>query len=158
MGCTPCGVQSSLRFEPCCLEQLRLARVRSRPCGPKSDLPVGAAQARAAKGRAARASARPQAPGAVRRNCAKDDPASARPKGNTSRWVTTDDYRSRWILKEMAGTARFNLTIDTRGTVTGCTVTCSTGHAPLGAATCEMVTRRARPEAAHGGTRQAGGG
>ena len=52
----------------------------------------------------------------------------------------------------MAGTARFNLTIGTRGTVTGCTITRSTGHAPLGAATCEMVTRRARPQAAHGGT------
>ena len=54
----------------------------------------------------------------------------------------------------MAGTARFNLTIGTRGTVTGCTITHSTGHAPLGAATCEMVTRRARPQAAHGGTRR----
>jgi protein TonB len=66
--------------------------------------------------------------------------------------VTNDDHRSRWILEEMAGTARFNLTIDTRGKVTGCTITRSTGHAPLGAATCKIVTRRARFAAARSGT------
>lgn len=80
------------------------------------------------------------------------DPVGARAKGNVSRWVTNDDYRSRWILEEMAGTARFNLTINTRGKVTGCTITRSTGHAPLDAATCEIVTRRARFDAARDGT------
>ena len=80
------------------------------------------------------------------------DPVGARVKGNASRWVTNDDYRSRWILEEMAGTARFNLAIDTRGKVTGCTITRSTGHAPLDAATCELVTRRARFDAARDGT------
>lgn len=80
------------------------------------------------------------------------DPVGARPKGKPSRWVTNDDYRSRWILEEMAGTARFNLTIDTRGEVTDCAITRSTGHAPLDAATCELVTRRARFDAARDGT------
>ncbi len=80
------------------------------------------------------------------------DPVGARPKGNTSRWVTNDDYRSRWILEEMASTARFSLAIDARGKVTGCTVTRSTGHAPLDAATCDLVTKRARFDAARDGS------
>lgn len=80
------------------------------------------------------------------------DPVGARAKGQPGRWVTNDDYRPRWILEEMAGTARFNLTIDTRGKVTGCTITRSTGHAPLDAATCQLVTRRARFDAARDGS------
>ncbi len=91
-------------------------------------------------------------PGVVRRSCAEDEPAGARPNSNTSRWVTNDDYRSRWNLEKMAGTARFALAIDARGKVTGCTITRSTGHAPLGAATCDLVTKRARFEAARDGT------
>ncbi len=80
------------------------------------------------------------------------DPVGARAKGNPGRWVTNDDYRTRWILEEMAGTARFKLAIDARGKVTGCTITRSTGHAPLDAATCDLVTRRSRFDAARDGT------
>lgn len=80
------------------------------------------------------------------------DPVGARAKGNPGRWVTNDDYRTRWILEEMAGTARFNLAIDARGKVTGCTITRSTGHAPLDTATCDLVTKRARFDAARDGT------
>ncbi len=76
------------------------------------------------------------------------DPVAARPKGNAAKWVTNDDYRTRWIMEEMAGTARFTLAIDARGKVTGCTITRSTGHAPLDTATCELVTKRARFDAA----------
>ena len=79
------------------------------------------------------------------------DPVSARAKGNPGRWVTNEDYRTRWILEEMAGTARFNLSIDARGKVTGCTITRSTGHAPLDAATCDLVSKRARFDAARDG-------
>ncbi len=80
------------------------------------------------------------------------EPVGARAKGNPGRWVTNDDYRTRWILEEMAGTARFALAIDARGKVTGCTITRSTGHAPLDAATCDLVTKRARFDAARDGT------
>lgn len=80
------------------------------------------------------------------------DAVGARAKGNPGRWVTNDDYRTRWILEEMAGTARFNLAIDARGKVTGCTITRSTGHAPLDTATCDLVTKRARFDAARDGT------
>ncbi len=75
-------------------------------------------------------------------------PVGAVPKGNPGRWVTNDDYRSRWIMEEMAGTARFTLAIDASGRVTGCTITRSTGHAPLDKATCDLVGKRARFEAA----------
>lgn len=79
------------------------------------------------------------------------DPVGARPRGNPGKWVTNNDYRSRWIMEELSGTARFTLAIDASGKVTGCTVTRSTGHAPLDAATCDLVTKRARFEAARDG-------
>lgn len=80
------------------------------------------------------------------------DPVGAQPRNNPARWVTNDDYRPRWIMEGMAGTARFTLAIDAGGRVTGCTVTRSTGFAPLDAATCELVERRARFEAARDAT------
>jgi protein TonB len=83
------------------------------------------------------------------------DPVGAKPKGNAGKWVTNDDYRSRWIMEEMAGTARFRLSIDARGKVTGCTITRSTGHAPLDSATCDLVTKRARFDAARDGNGKA---
>jgi len=76
------------------------------------------------------------------------DAVGARAKGDPGRWVTNDDYRPRWIREDMAGTARFTLAIDAAGRVTGCTITRSTGHAPLDTATCELVTKRARFDAA----------
>jgi protein TonB len=76
------------------------------------------------------------------------DAVGAKPKGNPGRWVTNDDYRPRWVREDMTGTARFTLSIDASGRVTGCTITRSTGHAPLDAATCELVTKRARFDAA----------
>ncbi len=83
------------------------------------------------------------------------DPVGARPRGNPGKWVTNDDYRSRWIMEELSGTARFTLAINASGKVTGCTVTRSTGHAPLDAATCDLVTKRARFEAARDGNGKA---
>lgn len=72
----------------------------------------------------------------------------AKPKGNVSRWVTNSDYRSRWIMEELEGTARFSLQIDASGKVSSCTITRSTGHPALDAATCDLVTKRARFDAA----------
>lgn len=76
------------------------------------------------------------------------EPVGARVRGNPGKWVTDADYRTRWIYEEMAGTARFTLSIDARGQVTGCTITKSTGHTPLDAATCDLVSKRARFDAA----------
>ena len=83
------------------------------------------------------------------------DPVGAKPKGNAGKWVTNDDYRPRWIREDMSGAARFTLSIDASGKVTGCTVTRSTGHAPLDAATCDLVTKRARFDAARDGNGKA---
>lgn len=80
------------------------------------------------------------------------DPVGARPKGNAARWVTNDDYRSRWIMEGMAGRAGFTLAIDAAGKVTGCTITRSTGHSALDGATCDLLTKRARFDAARDAT------
>lgn len=76
------------------------------------------------------------------------DPVDARPKNNPGRWVLDSDYRSSWLRQGLSGAARFTLTIDAAGKVAGCTVTRSTGHDVLDAATCELVSKRARFDAA----------
>jgi protein TonB len=79
------------------------------------------------------------------------DPVGAKAKGNPAKWITNDDYRPRWIQEELSGTARFTLQIDARGKVTGCTITRSTGHPALDTATCDLVSKRARFDAARDG-------
>lgn len=79
------------------------------------------------------------------------DPVGAKAKGNPGTWVTNDDYRPRWVAEELSGTARFTLQIDARGKVTGCMITRSTGHPALDTATCDLVTKRARFDAARDG-------
>jgi protein TonB len=72
------------------------------------------------------------------------DPIMAKPRGNPGSWITTSDYRSIWIRREMVGTAGFSLQISATGRVTGCTITASTGHAALDEATCSLIQKRAR--------------
>lgn len=79
------------------------------------------------------------------------DPVAAAPRGNPGRWVTDSDYRTRWINEGLTGTARFTLAIDAAGKVTGCTITRSTGHGELDAATCNLVSKRARFDPARDG-------
>ena len=79
------------------------------------------------------------------------DPAIAKPKGSPGEWVTDADYRSRWIREGMSGTARFTLAIDPSGRISECTITRSSGHADLDAATCRLIERRARFEPARDG-------
>jgi periplasmic protein TonB len=76
------------------------------------------------------------------------EPIGAKPRGKPGNWVTNADYRPRWIREGLTGTARFALNIDASGKVTGCTITRSTGHAALDEATCQLVTKRARFDAA----------
>ena len=78
----------------------------------------------------------------------KFSPTSARPRNNPGSWVTTADYRSSWINREMVGTARFRLEVTAEGKVQGCTITGSSGYPELDKATCDLVTRRARFDAA----------
>lgn len=77
-------------------------------------------------------------------------PVAARPRSNPAGWVTTDDYRSNWIRQEMTGKARFRLEIAADGRVTNCTITGSSGHPQLDAATCALVSKRAKFNPAQG--------
>jgi protein TonB len=72
------------------------------------------------------------------------DPVAASPRGNPGNWVTDSDYRPRWIREGLTGSARFTLSIDAGGKVTGCTIARSTGHVALDQATCQLVSKRAR--------------
>lgn len=72
------------------------------------------------------------------------DPVMAKPRGNPGDWITTSDYRSVWIRRELTGSASFTLQVSATGRVTGCTITASTGHAALDQATCSLIERRAR--------------
>lgn len=75
-------------------------------------------------------------------------PLAARPRNDPARWITTNDYRSSWIARELTGTARFRLEIAADGRVTQCAITGSTGHAALDTATCRLLEQRARFEPA----------
>lgn len=79
------------------------------------------------------------------------DPVGAVPRGKPGTWVTNADYRPRWIREGLTGKASFTLRIDANGKVAGCTITRSTGHAALDTATCDLVTDRARFDAARDG-------
>lgn len=79
------------------------------------------------------------------------DPVGAKARGNPGRWVTNDDYRPRWIRESLTGRASFTLSIDASGKVTGCAITRSTGHTVLDKATCNLVSKRARFDAARDG-------
>jgi protein TonB len=87
-------------------------------------------------------------PGPMTTPSPKFSPVSARPRNNPGSWVTTADYRSSWINREMIGTARFRLEIAADGKVQNCTITGSSGYSELDKATCDLVTRRARFDAA----------
>jgi periplasmic protein TonB len=50
----------------------------------------------------------------------------------------------------MTGKARFRLEIAADGRVTGCTITASSGHPQLDAATCALVSKRAKFQPARG--------
>ncbi len=78
------------------------------------------------------------------------DPISAKPRNQPSRWVTDRDFKSRWIREGLSGVARFTLQIDANGRVSDCTITRSTTHAVLDAATCRLVSDRARFTPARG--------
>jgi protein TonB len=83
-------------------------------------------------------------PGPTARPSPTFNPIPPIPRNNPGSWVTTDDYRSSWINRELIGTARFRLQIAASGKVENCTITGSSGHAELDKATCDLVTRRAR--------------
>ncbi len=73
-----------------------------------------------------------------------DKSKKASPQGNPGRWASSDDYPSRSLREENEGVTRFSVQIGTNGRVTSCSVTGSSGHADLDAATCKLVSSRAK--------------
>ncbi|MDB5725633.1 MAG: outer rane transport energization protein TonB [Novosphingobium sp.] len=71
-------------------------------------------------------------------------PKSAVPKGNPGSWATTNDYPSRALREERAGTTGFRVSVTADGRAGSCTVTSSSGSPDLDEATCANVSRRAR--------------
>ena len=82
-------------------------------------------------------------------------PVGAKPRNNPGGWLSNNDYRPSWVRQELTGLASFRLEIAANGRVTDCTVTGSTGHRELDAATCRLVTKRARFEPARGSNGEA---
>ncbi len=76
------------------------------------------------------------------------DPIAASPRNAPGGWITDRDYKTRWIREGREGRARFNLEISASGRVSNCEVVGSTGHNVLDAATCRLITKRARFEPA----------
>ncbi len=71
-------------------------------------------------------------------------PKPATPRNDPGSWATPNDYPSRALREDRAGTATFRVTIDDDGRVANCQITQSSGHADLDEATCKNVSRRAR--------------
>jgi len=81
-------------------------------------------------------------------------PKAPNPRGNPGSWATTDDYPARALREEREGVTRFRVTVDTRGRVTSCEVTGSSGSPDLDDAACKAISRRARFEPATDGNGQ----
>ena len=75
-------------------------------------------------------------------------PKSARPRGKTGNWVTTNDYPTSDLRQEHEGSTRYRLSIDASGKVNNCTVVASSGFAGLDQAACANLSRRGQFEPA----------
>lgn len=73
-----------------------------------------------------------------------DQAAPARASGSLAGLVSVDDYPSAALLAEEQGTTGFELKIGVDGRVTECVVTSSSGSSALDAATCRIMSSRAR--------------
>jgi protein TonB len=71
-------------------------------------------------------------------------PVDVRPSNDPGAWVTTNDYRSSWINREMVGTASFKVQVGANGRAESCLITRSSGHDVLDKATCDLISKRAR--------------
>jgi protein TonB len=73
------------------------------------------------------------------------------PKAPYERLVSIDDYPAAARAQGLTGTARVRLDVAPTGRVTGCTILASSGTALLDAATCRLLSSRARFEPARDG-------
>ena len=72
------------------------------------------------------------------------EPPSATPSNDPRAWIGVDDYPASAMRAQQQGTVAVKLFIDQTGRVAACTITQSSGSGELDAATCALMTRRAR--------------
>jgi TonB family protein len=68
----------------------------------------------------------------------------ARAKVNLASLISNEDYPASALRAEEQGVTGFRLEVGANGRVTACTITSSSGSAALDAATCRLLTARAR--------------
>ncbi|WP_114520379.1 energy transducer TonB [Altererythrobacter sp. ZODW24] len=66
------------------------------------------------------------------------------PKNNPGTWATTKDYPRADLREGNEGVTRFILVVGVNGKASACNVTGSSGYSSLDAATCKLVSRRAK--------------
>lgn len=76
------------------------------------------------------------------------DPVGPIPRNGPRGWISNDDYPRRGITRELEGSVDYRLVIGSNGQVSACEITRSSGHAVLDEATCSLIQRRARFDAA----------
>jgi protein TonB len=69
---------------------------------------------------------------------------AAGPKGDASRWFSSDDYPPSALRAEAQGTVSMSFGIGPDGKVTNCRVTQSSGSSDLDDASCRLMIRRGR--------------
>lgn len=75
-------------------------------------------------------------------------PRLAKPANDRNGWITNDDYPAALLRREVEGTVEYRLIVGSNGRVSACEVTRSSGNGQLDDATCRLIQRRARFEAA----------
>lgn len=73
-----------------------------------------------------------------------DTVGQPKPITNPGSWATSADYPAIALREGRAGVVRFTVTVDLDGTVSKCEVTASSGSGDLDAATCVLISARAR--------------
>ena len=75
-------------------------------------------------------------------------PAGPAPRNGPSGWISNDDYPSAPLRRGEEGTANYRLVIGSDGRVDACEIVSSTSSSGLDQATCRLLERRARFDAA----------
>lgn len=70
--------------------------------------------------------------------------SKASERGNSTSWVTTEDYPSRALREGTEGVSGVAWDVDATGKVVNCHVTASSGSPELDDAACKNITRRGR--------------
>ena len=73
---------------------------------------------------------------------------AARLRGNMQSLITADDYPDSSLRNEEEGVTAVKIDVSEKGRAENCVVTSSSGHPKLDEATCNIVTRRGRYDAA----------